>query len=86
MYAPSTQNTTGTYGTVGISVGASTSVTLYGILPITYLDSPGTTDEVTYTLQGCVYQNVNSMLLRLNLAGGSGGSQTSTMTLMEISQ
>lgn len=86
IYAPSTTNATGNYGSIGASIGAATSVTTYGILPITYLDSPGTTNEITYTVQGCVYQNANSALLRINLAGGSGGSQTSTMTLMEILQ
>jgi hypothetical protein len=85
VYSPYTNNGTGNYATGGMSVTGGTSIVNYLMTPITYLDSPGTTNQLTYKLQGCLYENSNSGFLRINFASTSQ-SQTSTMTLMEIAQ
>lgn len=85
IYAPYGNNGTGNLLTGGIGVSNATSLTLHALQPLIYLDSPGTTAEITYTVQGCVYVNTSSGTLIVNNDTTTGG-QTSTMTLMEIAQ
>lgn len=85
IYAPHTNNGTGNFGSGGISAAGTTTTNNYGLAPIQYLDEPATTNQVTYTLQGCVYVSTGTPYLRINFASTTG-SQTSNMTLMEIAQ
>lgn len=70
----------------GISVSGTSSLVLFGTPPLVFLDSPSTTSEITYKLQGCVYDNASSGQLAVNLNGVSSGAIRSTITLMEIAQ
>ena len=85
IYAPYTTNATGNFGSGGSSAAGITSITTYDLMPIQYLDAPATTNQVTYTLQGCLYVNTGSASLNINFSSTTG-SQTSTVTLMEIAQ
>lgn len=51
---------------------------------IIYLDSPGTTDEITYSTKGAVNSTANGHALYFQLAGTI--NPTSYITLMEIAQ
>jgi len=64
---------------IGVNAGAVTSMTLYSVVPMIYLDSPATTSALTYKTQGAVFTTNN---------GGSSSYQSnssvSTITLLEI--
>jgi hypothetical protein len=67
--------------TNGFTMGYSSSGRAQMPLHINYLDSPATTSATTYTL----YFGISSGSGTLYFNGGSGfGSQTGTITLMEI--
>lgn len=86
VFFPYTTNATGSYSVGGSAVGA-TNVFFPMKVPLIFLDSPNTTNEVTYQLQLAVYENANSGSSSINAtAAGSSTSLTSTITLMEIAQ
>jgi hypothetical protein len=63
----------------GISLGATTSVVLYGLASFNYLDSPATTSAITYKTQGRVDTTANSGQVTYQI-----DSAKSTITLIEI--
>ena len=64
---------------IGVNAGGLTSMTLYSVVPMIYLDSPASTSALTYKTQGAVFTTSN---------GGSSSYQSnssvSTITLLEI--
>jgi hypothetical protein len=66
---------------VGSNFLNTTNNSLYNYVPIVFLDSPSTTNEIVYKLQFCIYENTNS-----GTATISSQSLPSTITLMEIAQ
>jgi len=77
---------TGNYSFGNYITNQNTAVVMnsYHMFPITYLDSPSTTSEITYKFQGCVFDSSNT--LYFNPAGSVSGNFASTITLMEIAQ
>jgi hypothetical protein len=80
VFRPGWNNGTGNLS-FGINAGAATSMNIRGIVPLCFLDSPSTTNEIVYKLQTSIYVNSNSGSMEIN----NGGSK-STITLMEIAQ
>jgi hypothetical protein len=85
IFDPTMNNGVGNY-VVGIGVGGSTSTNWRGSQTIQLLDAPPITNEITYKMQVCVYDNANSGSLSINEAGATSGSAISVITLMEIAQ
>ena len=56
---------------------------LYGLIPIHYLDSPSTTSATTYKTQGAIYNSDDQITFQKNVSTTVGKS---TITLMEIAQ
>ena len=84
IFSPFTTNATGSYS-VGVSATGSTSIFVPSRVPITFLDTPSTTNQITYQLQTRVYDSTSSGTSLFNSAATSD-SLTSTITLMEIAQ
>jgi hypothetical protein len=80
VFRPGYNNGTGNL-LFGFNAGAATSMNIRGIVPLCFLDSPSTTNEIVYKLQTSIYVNSNSGSIEIN----NGGSK-STITLMEIAQ
>ena len=80
VFNPSVNNGTGNI-LYGFSSGGATAVNMRDIITLSFLDSPATTNEITYKMQACVYVNTNSGTMSVNL-----GNTASTITLMEIAQ
>jgi hypothetical protein len=80
VFRPGTNNGTGNL-LYGLGAGGATSATLSGIIPLSFLDSPSTTNEITYKMQTCVYVNSSGGSLIVN-----SGDKISTIILMEIAQ
>lgn len=70
----------GTYS-LGFNATGATAVNQYFQYPIIFEDLPATTNEVTYKVQICMYQNTNSGTLYLNNNGPS-----TYLSLLEIAQ
>ena len=79
IYAPHVNNGTGNYA-YGMSVGGSSSTLVRGLVPIHYLDSPSTTNQVTYSIQFSNYLGTSSYIGYINESGKS------SIALMEIAQ
>ncbi len=84
IFDPWVNNGTGNYS-VGIGVVGSTNTVQRGVIPIQFLDSPATTNEITYKLQVALYENASSGSIAINETSTSG-LQKSVITLMEIAQ
>jgi len=80
VFRPGWNNGTGNL-VFGFNAGAATSMNIRDIVPLCFLDSPSTTNEIVYKLQTSIYVNSNSGSMEIN----NGGSK-STITLMEIAQ
>lgn len=85
IYSPYATST-GNYSFGNYLTNQNTAVIMnsYQMFPITYLDSPSTTSEITYKFQGCVFDSNNT--LYFNAGGSVSGNFKSTITLMEIAQ
>lgn len=79
IFTPYTDNGTGHYA-YGIAAGGATSNLLRTTIPFTHLDSPATTNEVTYKLQFRNYLIGTSQVAYIN------EGPKSSITLMEIAQ
>jgi hypothetical protein len=84
IFAPWVNNGTGNFAT-GFSAIGATIVAQRGFIPIQFLDSPATTNEIVYKLQIALYENDNSGTMTINETSTSG-LQKSVITLMEIAQ
>jgi hypothetical protein len=71
----------GAFYSTGWAGGGLTTVNLYTLVPIVFLDAPATIEEITYKLQFLINQNTSSGVAYINRGGMS-----STITLMEIAQ
>jgi hypothetical protein len=80
VFAPGFNNGTGNL-LYGMNSGGATAVNVRGIMPLSFLDSPATTNEITYKMQTCVYVNSSGGSISIN-----SGNTSSTITLMEIAQ
>lgn len=79
IFDPYTDNGTGHYA-YGPATGGASSVLIRTAIPLTYLDSPATTNEVTYKLQFRNYVINSSQIAYIN------EGPKSSITLMEIAQ
>jgi len=84
IYKPYGQTASGVFSMGTASQGTTAAVT-YGNFPITYLDSPATTLEVTYMMQAACF-NSTALNLYINYFVSPYSQTESTITLMEIAQ
>lgn len=84
VFAPWINNGTGTYA-LGTAVTGGTAITVRDITKYEFLDSPNTTNQITYKLQGSTYSSLNSGSFTVNETSTTG-LHKSTITLMEIAQ
>lgn len=85
IFDPSMNNGTGNFF-FGLGIGGATTTNLRGYQTFQVLDDAATTNEITYKMQVCVYDNANSGTLVVNETGSTSGSAISVITLMEIAQ
>ena len=84
VFTPFTTGASGTYS-VGTSMGNTTSNNVRSFASLQFLDSPATTNEITYKLQASAFSSLNTGYILLN-EQETTGSCISTITLMEIAQ
>lgn len=66
---------------VSVSAAGTTQVVFFNYTPLQFLDSPATTNQITYKLQTAVYDNANTGSVQINI-----NNLPSTITLLEIAQ
>jgi len=79
IWYPGGTNSSGGYGSFYCGPGAQD---LSAMVPIEYLDSPGTTSSTTYTLYACTF---SGLAVSFNISNSPQPNQTSII-LMEIKQ
>ena len=71
------------YGGGYVNAGGANQIEVTLQVPITYLDSPATTNAITYKTQGGLYTTANSSVLTFQPSGAANNGK-SQITLMEI--
>jgi len=84
VFAPWVNNGVGNFA-IGLASGGATSVAFRTFTTLQFLDSPATTNQITYKLQVSLFENANTGTMTINETSTTG-EQKSIITLMEIAQ